>query len=44
MMRRDERMSEQNLVMLIERRERVRCLVTGGIGGGIILSEHMTGK
>ena len=37
-------MSRQKFVMLIERIERVRCLVTGKVGSGLMCSEEMIGK
>ena len=44
MIRREKIMSPQNFVLFIERIERVRCLVTGKVGSGLMCSEEVIGK
>ena len=44
MIRREKIMSPQNFVLFIERIERVRCLVTGKVGSGLMCSEDVIGK
>ena len=44
MIRREKRMSRQKFVILIERIERVRCLVTDKVESGLMCSEEMIGK